>query len=181
MKTPYCLTALCLGIVAICSCEKISDERLSKDVPFTIKSPDGVTMTVLSKSDDTGNTEDLAFSSAYFMEPSDIEGCVYTCASTNGKKVNDAIWLFMYLKEDSMKVGKEPEFERIDFGLFFSSDSRNYADTFDGHVYLKEHSSEQLVLRFDKVSFKLAAGTFTLNGDLVYSGDLPPYLTGILE
>ncbi len=180
MKKLYCLTALCFGLVALGSCDKISADRLSKDVPFTIKSPDGVTMTVLSKSDDTGNTEDLVFSSAYFMEPSDIEGCIFTSAATNGRKVDDAIWLFMYLKEDSMKVGKEPEFERIDFGLFFSSDSRNYADTFNGHVYLKEHSSGQLVLRFDKVSFKLAAGTFTLNGDLVYSSDLPPYLQGKL-
>ncbi|MBR4134025.1 MAG: hypothetical protein IKU04_05835 [Bacteroidales bacterium] len=176
MKRLSLIISLCLGLAAINSCEKMSAERLSKDVPFTIKSPDGVTRTVLSKSDDTGNTEELAFSSAYFMKPSDIEGCVYTLASTNGKMVYDAIMLSMYLREGSLKIGKEPEFERIDFGLFFSSDSRNYADTFNGHVYLKEHSSEQLVLRFDKVSFKLAAGTFTLNGDLVYSGDLPPYL-----
>lgn len=176
MKRLSLIISLCLGLAAINSCEKMSAERLSKDVPFTIKSPDGVTRTVLSKSDDTGNTEELAFSSAYFMKPSDIEGCVYALASTNGKMVYDAIMLSMYLREGSLKIGKEPEFERIDFGLFFSSDSRNYADTFNGHVYLKEHSSEQLVLRFDKVSFKLAAGTFTLNGDLVYSGDLPPYL-----
>ena len=180
MKRLYFIIALCLGIAAFSACEKMSADRLSKDVPFTIKSPDGVTRTVLSKSEDTGNTKDLVFSTSYFMEQSDIEGCVFTCASTNGKKVDDAIMLFMYLKEESMKVGKEPEFERIDFGLFYSSDSRNYADTFDGHVYLKEYSSEQLVLRFDKVSFKLAAGTFTLNGDLVYSSELPPYLQGKL-
>jgi hypothetical protein len=160
------------------SCEKMSTASLSKDIPLSITSPDGVTkvVSILSKSDDSegeNGESDLAFRIALLSDPSDIEGCIHLYAFTNGRMVDDSFFMSMYLKKSSMAVGKEPDFERLLFCLPLSNDNRNSADSFDGHIYIKEHSSEQVTLRFKKAVFKIAQGTYLLNGDLTFmAGDL---------
>ena len=173
MKRIFYLTAIVIGIMTLNSCDKMTGEKLSEDIPFTLVSPDGVTRTILSKSE---GLEGLAFDEAVYMYPSDIDGCAWALAHTNGKMDNECFWLSVYLKDSSLKVGKEPVFERLSFGLPYSSDSRNYTGSFTGHIYVKEYSSKQLVLRFDNAVFEIAAGTYTLNGDLIYTGDYPEYL-----
>jgi len=174
MKRLCYLLAIGIGLIALNSCDKATADNLDKDVPFTLTSPDGVTRTILSKSEE--GSEALAFDEAFYMYPSDIDGCAWALAHTNGKMANDFFWLSMYLKDSSLKAGKEPVFERLSFGLPYSSNSFDYTGSFTGHIYVKEYSSKQLVLRYDHVVFEIAAGTYTLNGDLIYTSDYPEYL-----
>lgn len=167
MKRTAFILAAFLGLFLSSSCEKMSVGDLNKDFPFTFTSPDGKTRTVQSKSDGEEGAE-LAFSTTDFYNPSDIDGCVWINASTNGRMVDDLFFLSIYMKEDS-KIGREPEFERFTFCLPFSSNSEDYTSSYSGHIYLKEFSDERLVLRFDKTVFKVYHGKYTLNGDLAFS------------
>ena len=170
MKRLFYLLAIGIGLVALLSCEKMSSEML----PFSLTSTNGDTKSFKDSSAGT------VFDQAYFMAPSDIDGCVWASAHTNGRMVDELIWLSMYIKESSMKAGKEPKFERLSFGLPASSNSEDYTGKYTGRITVKEYSEEQLVLRFHNVVFKIAAGNYTLKGDLVFSGDLPDYLKDTL-
>lgn len=166
MKRLYYLIVIGIGLIALLSCEKMTSEML----PFSLTSTNGETKSY--KDSDTG----LVFDQAYFMDPSDIDRCVWASAHTNGRMVNELIWLSMYIKDGSLKAGKEPRFERLSFGLPASSNSNDYTGKYNGRITVKEFSKEQLVLRFHNVVFNIAAGTYTLNGDIAFSSDLPDYL-----
>lgn len=167
MKRYRYILALCLGVLSFSGCEKMSVIGLNKDIPFTFSSPDGKTRTIQSKSSGDGGAE-LSFSTAEFYNPSDIEGCVWINAATNGRMVDDFFSLSIYMKENS-KTGREPEFERVRFCLPFSSNSEDYTSSYSGRIYLKEFNDERLVLRFDKTVFKIYHGKYTLNGDMEFS------------
>jgi hypothetical protein len=68
-----------------------------------------------------------------------------------------------------MKAGAEPEIERLDFGIMYSSDSRNYTSVIQkGHIYVKERERDRIVLRFKNVCFNIAAGEYIYNGDIAF-------------
>lgn len=163
MKRLFFLTAVCLGIIAFNSCEKLTDEYR----PFTFYTPGGGTRTVQFKSDtDTGSN----VIEAHFTVPSDIDGAVFTSVFySKGKMVDEIICLFMYLKEKSLVAGKEPEIERLDFGFMLSSDSRDYTDTFKGSIHVRKYNKNELVLRFNRVTFEVGKGPCRFNGDLVFT------------
>ena len=166
MKRLVYLTAVCFGLFAFNSCEKMSDEYQ----PFTFNPPGGTTSTFHFKSDGTDTKDGQARISASFLAPSDIEGCVFVSLFVStGKMVDENVWLSMYLKEKSLVPGKEPEIERLDFGYFFSSDSRDYTGTFKGNIRVRKFNSEELVLRFNRVNFEVGKGTSRFNGDLVFT------------
>ena len=167
MKQHRYILALCLGLLSFSGCDKMSVIGLNKEIPFTFTSPDGKTRTIQSKSSGDEGAE-LSFSTTVFYNPSDIEGCVWIQAATNGRMVDDLFSLSIYMKENS-KIGREPEFERIRFCLPFSSNSEDYTSSYSGHIYLKEFNNERLVLRFDKTVFKIYHGKYTLNGDMEFS------------
>lgn len=174
MKRLAFLITACLGLMLAISCEKsrLGTGDITGSQPLTLSLPDGTTYSMLVKSDEGEGTDgksDLAFRNATFQYPSDIEGCVFLSAFTNGRMVHDSFFMSLYLKADSLSPGKEPEFERILFCLPLSSYSGARADTFKGHIYIKEQSSEQIVLRFKKTVFELSGANYTLNGDLVYT------------
>lgn len=167
MKQHRYILALCLGLLSFSGCDKMSVIGLNKEIPLTFTSPDGKTRTIQSKSSGDEGAE-LAFSTTEFYNPSDIEGCVWINAATNGRMVDDLFFLSIYMKENS-RIGREPEFERINFCLPFSSNSEDYTSSYSGHIYLKEFNDERLVLRFDKTVFKVFHGKYTLNGDMEFS------------
>ena len=155
MKPVPFISVLCLVFLTLASCSKDSLQGQSGDQPFTVTTPE-------TKVSFDNNGQGL---NAYFMSPSDIDGCAFFVL--NSKDLAPA--LFLYLKEKSMKEGNEPVIERLDFGVFYSSDSRNYTSEIEkGHIYVKERQRDRIVLHFKNVCFNIAAGKYTLNGDLVF-------------
>ena len=179
MKKFFPFITVCLGLMLAVSCEKIEvgNINVNEDIPLKLTMPDGF-KTVSSVSDsegseDTDGKSDLSFSRATFKELSDKEGCIHLSAFTNGRMVHDSFYMSFYLKRDSLRPGKEPEFESILFCLPLSSDSRSYTDSFSGHIYLKEYSSEKVTLRFKKTVFEIGQGAYKLDGDLTFvAGEL---------
>ena len=148
----------------------MSTSDLSEDVPLTVTTPDGNT-TVIAKADDgtdSGDQAALYFVNTHFYDETDTPGCMYFYASTRGKKSDDFFMLSLTLKKESLAKGVEAEAERVIFCRPFSSYSGHYTDSYTGHIYLKERRPDQVTLRFDKVSFEIASGTYILNGDLTF-------------
>ena len=165
MKRLIYLTAVCLGLVAFNSCEKMSVE----DQPFTFNLPGG-----FFKSEDTKDNEGQARITALYVTPSEIAGCVNTSLFvSNGKMVEENVWLSMYLKENSLAAGKQPEIERVHFGFIFSSDSRDYTESFKGNIRVRKYDNRELVLRFNRVTFEVGKGTCRFNGDVVFTRQDP--------
>ena len=156
MKAISLMSVLLLAYLTLASCSKDSSNSLSGDLPFTVTTPD----TKVSF-----DNEDQNINYIHFISPSDIDGCAFFFLGCK----NLAPALFFYLKEKSMKAGAEPEIERLDFGIMYSSDSRNYTSIIQkGHIYVKERERDRIVLRFKNVCFKIAAGEFIYNGDIAF-------------
>ena len=156
MKAISLMSVLLLAYLTLASCSKDSSNSLSGDLPFTVTTPD----TKVSF-----DNEDQNINYIHFISPSDIDGCAYFFLGC--KDLAPA--LFFYLKEKSMKAGAKPEIERLDFGIMYSSDSRNYTSIIQkGHIYVKERERDRIVLRFKNVCFKIAAGEFIYNGDIAF-------------
>ncbi|MBO4918467.1 MAG: hypothetical protein J5374_11395 [Bacteroidales bacterium] len=155
-RKAFLFPILCLAFLTMASCSKDSLQSVSGDLPFTVTTPE--TKVSIDNTD-----QDIIY--VHFISPSDIDGCVFFCL--NFKGLDPA--LFFYLKEKSMKAGAEPEIERLDFGIFYSSDSRNYSSVIQkGHIYVKERERDRIVLRFKNVCFKIGAGEFIYNGDVTF-------------
>ena len=118
----------------------------------------------------SGESEDassVSFSRInFYPQPSDVPGCCGVIASTGGKMVYDFIWLSFYFYEDTA-VGQDLKFERLLFGMPYSSNSADYTANFSGRMILKEMTGKRAVIRMQDVRFKIAHGEFVLNGDLV--------------
>jgi hypothetical protein len=155
-RKAFILPILCLVLLTPASCSKDSPQSLSGDMPFTVTTPE-------TKVSFDNKDQDIAL--VHFISPSDIDGCAYFFLGY--KDLAPA--LFFYLKEKGMKAGSEPKIERLDFGIFYSSDSRNYTSIMEkGHIYVKERQDDRIVLRFRNVCFKIAAGEFIYNGDIAF-------------
>lgn len=85
---------------------------------------------------------------------------------TDGKKVFDSLWLFMYISEET-ETGSAFEPERLEFSAGLSSDSRNYTHSYSGRMVLTEKSKTRVIIRMENVRFKILYGEYILNGDLV--------------
>ena len=155
-RKAFLFPILCMAFLSLASCSKDSLQGVSGDLPFTVTTPE--TKVSIDNTDQNINY-------IHFISPSDIDGCAFFILSSKGL----APALFFYLKEKSMKTGSEPEIERLDFGIFYSSDSRNYTSVIQkGHIYVKERERDRIVLRFKNVCFKIGAGEFIYNGDIVF-------------
>ena len=155
-RKAFIFPIICLAFLMLVSCSKDSPQSISGDLPFTVTTPE----TKVSF-----NNNDLDINYLHFISPSDIDGCAYFFLGC--KDLAPA--LFFYLKEKGMKAGAEPEIERLDFGIMYSSDSRNYTSVIQkGHIYVKERERDRIVLRFKNVCFKIAAGEFIYNGDILF-------------
>ena len=104
-----------------------------------------------------------------FQDTSDKEGSIHLSAFSDGRMAHDSFYMSFYLKRDSLRPGKEPEFESILFCLPLSSDSRDFTYSFSGNIYLKEYSSEQVTLRFKETVFEIGKGAYRLDGDLTFT------------
>ena len=156
MKAISLMSVLLLAYLTLVSCSKDSSNSLSGDLPFTVTTPD----TKVSF-----DNKDQNINYIHFISPSDIDGCAFFFLGC--KDLAPA--LFFYLKEKSMKAGAEPEIERLDFGIIYSSDIRNYTSEIQkGHIYVKERERDRIVLRFKNVCFKIGAGEFIYNGDVTF-------------
>lgn len=152
----FIFPVLCLAFLTLASCSKDSLQSVSGDLPFTVTTPE----TIVSL-DSKGQDSNLL----HFISPSDIDGCAFFCLSARGLAPS----LLFYLKEKGMKAGAEPEIEWLDFGIMYSSDSRNYTSVIqEGHIYVKERERDRIVLRFKNVCFRIGAGEFIYNGDIVF-------------
>jgi len=155
-RNVFLFPVLFLAFLSLASCSKDSLQGVSGDQPFTVTTPE--TKVSIDNTDQNINY-------IHFISPSDIDGCAYFFLGY--KDLAPA--LFFYLKEKGMKAGSEPKIERLDFGIFYSSDSRNYTSIMEkGHIYVKERQDDRIVLRFRNVCFKIAAGEFIYNGDIAF-------------
>ena len=110
---------------------------------------------------DAGN---LTFSTCHFAD--DGSGRYDVIAMTGGKKENDSVSL-MFLFDKETGVGEEITLLNCNFGLIFSSNSNDYASELtSGHIYLKDKSSDRLVLQFKDACFTTARGEYRLRGNL---------------
>lgn len=171
MKTSSFLPILCLALLSLASCSKLSTMDMSIDIPFSITIPESI----VESGDTDGGTVSPEFTMAFFQYDPEVKGCLWFAAHTNGRMVYNSIFLSMYLKEKSLAVGKEPVMERFSFGLPYSSDSRDYAGFDKGHIYVKEIRNNLIVLRFDNAVFELGRGTYRLHGDLSFTSELTEY------
>lgn len=164
-RKAFLFPILCLAFLTMASCSKDSLQSVSGDLPFTVTTPE-TKVSLYSKDQDINHI--------HFTSPSDIDGCAFFFLSAKGL----APTLFFYLKEKSMKAGAEPEIERLDFGIIYSSDSRNYSSVIQkGHIYVKERERDRIVLRFKNVCFKIGAGEFIYDGDVAFSRYSGEYYT----
>lgn len=155
-RNVFLFPVLFLAFLSLASCSKDSLQDVSGDQPFTVTTPE--TKVSIDNTDQNINY-------IHFISPSDIDGCAFFFLSSKGL----APALCFYLKEKSMKTGAEPEIERLDFGIFYSSDSRNYTSVIQkGHIYVKERERDRIVLRFKNVCFKIGAGEFIYDGDVAF-------------
>ena len=149
----YSLTAIALLLgFSGCSAMKADDEDVGINTPLILEGPDG----------------EMPMSyAAYYPEPTDDPfGTFRVIAHTGGKLLFDSLWL-TFSVFDNTKVGKELNLRSLNFGAMFSSDSRNYTDTFTGRMILKEISPDKVVIQFKHVRFSIAHGNYHLNGTMV--------------
>ena len=110
---------------------------------------------------DAGN---LTFSTHVFAD--DGNGLYDVIAFTGGKKVDDFVTL-MFLFDKETGVGEEIILKNCNFGLSHSSNSEDYASGLtSGHIYLKDKSSDRLILQFKDACFTTARGEYRLSGNL---------------
>jgi len=110
---------------------------------------------------DAGN---LTFSTHIFSD--DGSGQYDVIAITGGKKEHDCVSL-MFLFDKQTGVGEEIILKNCSFGLFHSSNSEDYASGLTcGHIYLKDKSSNRLVLQFKDACFTTVRGQYRLSGNL---------------
>jgi hypothetical protein len=111
---------------------------------------------------DAGN---LTFSTHVFADDgSDLYDVI---AFTGGKKVSDVITLF-FLFDKKTSVGEEIALQNCHFGLSLSSNSEDYASELtSGHIYLKDKSSNRLILQFKDACFTTVRGEYRLSGNLI--------------
>lgn len=177
MKKLTIITLACIGLCLASSCST-GDYSPDNIIPFTFTSPDGFSRVVQQTKGDgqEESPEVLTFSQAVFYESdSDYPGCMSFLANTNGKMWNDAFYLSLLLDENSLIVGSAVKIERLFFALIFSSDSQNMTNTAKGNIFVKQRTNDMIVLRFDKVVFTIKQGSFTMNGDLIYTlGKMDP-------
>lgn len=111
---------------------------------------------------DAGN---LTFSTHVFADDgSDLYDVI---AFTGGKKVSDCITLF-FLFDKKTSVGEEIALQNCHFGLSLSSNWEDYASELtSGHIYLKDKSSNRLILQFKDACFTTVRGEYRLSGNLI--------------
>ena len=110
---------------------------------------------------DAGN---LTFTTHVFAD--DGSGLYDVIAITGGKKVNDFVSL-MFLFDKQTGVGEEITLKNCHFGLSHSSNSDDYASGLtSGHIYLKDKSSNRLILQFKDACFTTVRGEYRLSGNL---------------
>ena len=110
---------------------------------------------------DAGN---LTFSTHVFAD--DGSGLYDVIAFTGGKKVSDFITL-VFLFDKKTSVGEEIALQNCHFGLSLSSNSEDYASELtSGHIYLKDKSSNRLILQFKDACFTTVRGEYRLSGNL---------------
>lgn len=129
----------------------------------------GDLMIVLSNGEED-NGANLQFTSFnYYPHPSDVPGCGQVIASTGmrtGGIYTDYLTL-SFCFYDETAIGQELKLERVMFCMPFSSDSRDYANSFSGKMILKSRTETKVVIGMENVCFSIKHGVYTLNGDLV--------------
>ena len=144
MKRFVHLFFACLAFLMMSGCERFPSVN-----SFVMTTPDA------------GN---LTFSTHVFAD--DGSGQYDVIAFTGGKKVNDFVSL-MFLFDKQTGVGEEIALKNCHFGLSHSSNSEDYASGLtSGHIYLKDKSSNRLILQFKEACFTTARGEYRLSGNL---------------
>lgn len=149
MKTRFFLT-LCLlfSLLFVNSCNKGSGITPTVST-YTLTLPDGISYPVES--------------GGYSISPDHELSAIIFCNMEQAGVLVTRI----HLSEQDLKAGKELSPQAIRFEIPTSSHSRNYADSYSGHVYLDSVMESTLVFRFDNVRFTLARGSFMANGLLI--------------
>ena len=137
-----------IGMILLSGCNRLDGPSSAK--PFRMEGPAGK----------------MSLSSSYYPSLEDVPGCFEVIAHTGGKMVDDSFWLFLVGLNDT-KTGAELKPERVSFSAVFSSDSRNYTQSYSGRMVLTEKTNTRVTIRMENVRFKIEYGEFILNGDLV--------------
>ena len=139
-----------IGMILLSGCNRLDGPSSAK--PLRMKGPDG----------------ELLLSARYYPSPEDTPGCFEIIAHTDGKRVDDSFWLHLVGLKDT-KPGSELRPERVSFSAMFSSDSRNYTESYAGRMVLTEKTKTRATIRMEDVRFQILYGEYVLNGNLVAS------------
>ena len=142
------MASLAVILTVCCSCSKTGKGDHETDI--ILSGPDGP----------------LPMKAEFYPSPSDLPGLFEVIAHTAGKDVYTSL-TFTLKVPDQVKEGSEITSGKISFGAFFSSDSREYTDSFTGRMYLKSKSADSVTIFFDNVRFRILHGEYVLNGDMV--------------
>ena len=137
-----------IGMILLSGCNRLDGPSSAK--PLRMKGPDG----------------ELLLSARYYPSPEDTPGCFEIIAHTDGQMVDDSFWLMLVGLNDT-KPGAELKPERVSFSATWSSDSRNYTESYSGKMVLTEKTKTRVTIRMEDVHFKILYGEYILNGNLV--------------
>lgn len=144
MKRFVHLFLACLAFLMMSGCERFPSQN-----------------SLVMTTPDAGN---LTFSTHVFAD--DGSGLYDVIAITGGKKEHDCVSL-MFLFDKQTSVGEEIILKNCNFGLFHSSNSEDYTNGLtSGHIYLKDKSSNRLILQFKEACFTTVRGEYRLSGNL---------------
>ena len=95
-------------------------------------------------------------------------------ATTDGQYWNEIISLMIDINNlDKYKPNEEVIFNKIDFGMFASSNSNYTTSKYLGKIYFLSCSETEVSVNFNNLIFNIADGSYTLNGKLT----LPLYIS----
>ena len=99
-------------------------------------------------------------------------------ATTGGQYWNEIINLMIDFNDlNQYKSNEEIKINKMDFGMFASSNSNYTTTEYTGKIYLLSYSETEASIYFDNLIFNIADGPYTINGKLT----LPLYISILNE
>ncbi len=90
-------------------------------------------------------------------------------ATTEGQYWNEIITLMIDINNlNNYKTNEEIKVDKIDFGMFASSNTNYTTAEYNGKIYLSSISESEASFYFDNLTFNIADGSYTIKGNLTF-------------
>ena len=137
-----------------CKNDDLKDDSLEIDAnkEFALTAPNGTT---------------LEFKDAHITKYWDNRYSFF--ATTEGQYWNEIVSLMIGINNlNNYKTNEEIKVEKMDFGMFASSNSNYTTSEYKGKIYLLSISESEASFYFDDLTFNIADGAYTINGNLSF-------------